>query len=481
MAATALLVPVAFIVSLPIIDYFSGRRLDIGTGTTVISKPLGESGVPDYQAALNDQYGWDSVPKSDNFAVTLLQILDDTAIDVMGLRNQAMECDIPRGGLKLEPPNYTDGDKDALANGLPQSIAESAAWTRDKNPLLARWLDENVEVLSHVSAAIRQRKYLRQDMIIGDPPHWEWELPLGNELMTVRGMFRARGMLRLAEGKIEDAIDDYDTISRISTLMGTYRSPLYWIYACGDRVGLSLIEYELLTHPDLTVKQWDRISKISDGIGPIVSAKEIIGESFRYQILFLKTAGTNEAGGEMNIDVYCQSTNHFFDLAANAAGESTFQKSLDRLSPIDPKKSSSMTTWDKWARYMTPRRYAAKEDYSRTTKYVYPKVEKLLIFECSAKTLREESLVARSIARYRLDNDRLPETLDDLVPTWLTSIPADSFTGELLSYKKAPSKYAFTVYSFGQDGIDDESVIGTRNGDLPYGYELQSHEKLGAK
>jgi hypothetical protein len=61
---------------------------------------------------------------------------------------------------------------------------------------------------------------------------------------------------------------------------------------------------------------------------------------------------------------------------------------------------------------------------------------------------------AIAIERFRLAHeDRLPDSLKELVPDFLPSIPQDPFTGETLRYVPAISKY--TVYSVNADLCDD--------------------------
>jgi hypothetical protein len=61
--------------------------------------------------------------------------------------------------------------------------------------------------------------------------------------------------------------------------------------------------------------------------------------------------------------------------------------------------------------------------------------------------------VGLAIQRYRLATDKLPDTLDDLVPTYLDAVPKDPFDGSEFRYKKLES--GFVVYSVGEDKIDD--------------------------
>ena len=65
-----------------------------------------------------------------------------------------------------------------------------------------------------------------------------------------------------------------------------------------------------------------------------------------------------------------------------------------------------------------------------------------------------------AVERFRLDNDALPETLNDLAPKYIESIPLDPFDGNPLRYKKLETGYS--IYSIGPDCIDDGGKSLTR-------------------
>ena len=61
--------------------------------------------------------------------------------------------------------------------------------------------------------------------------------------------------------------------------------------------------------------------------------------------------------------------------------------------------------------------------------------------------------VALVIERYRLAAGKLPESLSELVPSYLESVPKDPFDGNEIRYKKLEA--GFVVYSIGEDLSDD--------------------------
>ena len=63
------------------------------------------------------------------------------------------------------------------------------------------------------------------------------------------------------------------------------------------------------------------------------------------------------------------------------------------------------------------------------------------------------SVVAVAIERFRRDRGTMPAGLGDLVPVYLTAVPADPYPGHDLLFRAGPGRY--TIYSVGPDGKDN--------------------------
>jgi hypothetical protein len=61
-----------------------------------------------------------------------------------------------------------------------------------------------------------------------------------------------------------------------------------------------------------------------------------------------------------------------------------------------------------------------------------------------------------AVERYRLDEGRLPQSLEELVPGYMEAVPADPFDGRPLKYRTL--KTGFVVYSIGDDCSDEGGV-----------------------
>ncbi|HEV7280024.1 MAG TPA: hypothetical protein VGN57_07400 [Pirellulaceae bacterium] len=92
--------------------------------------------------------------------------------------------------------------------------------------------------------------------------------------------------------------------------------------------------------------------------------------------------------------------------------------------------------------------------------------------EASAKAFLRGEATARlaetaiACERYRLANGELPPKLDDLVPEFLPSVPADPFDRQPLRYVVSDS--GALLYSIGIDQADDGGLEDPVDGDLPF-------------
>ncbi|TAL07274.1 MAG: hypothetical protein EPO07_00510 [Verrucomicrobia bacterium] len=77
------------------------------------------------------------------------------------------------------------------------------------------------------------------------------------------------------------------------------------------------------------------------------------------------------------------------------------------------------------------------------------------------------TVTALAVQRFRLAHQQaLPEKLDDLVPTYLNSVPIDPFDGKALRFKKLEK--GFVIYSVGKDGQDnDDAEFDSNNREAP--------------
>jgi hypothetical protein len=84
-----------------------------------------------------------------------------------------------------------------------------------------------------------------------------------------------------------------------------------------------------------------------------------------------------------------------------------------------------------------------------------PALQKVPARFASFEARRQAALTALAVERFRLDHGgRLPETLAEIVPGYLSAIPPDPFDGKALRFRKL--ERGFVVYSIGSDRQDND-------------------------
>ncbi len=70
------------------------------------------------------------------------------------------------------------------------------------------------------------------------------------------------------------------------------------------------------------------------------------------------------------------------------------------------------------------------------------------------ETARSVVVAAIALKRYELQHLHLPDSLDELIPQFLKSVPTDFMDGQPLRYRRNPDG-TFLLYSVGENGVDD--------------------------
>ncbi len=88
-----------------------------------------------------------------------------------------------------------------------------------------------------------------------------------------------------------------------------------------------------------------------------------------------------------------------------------------------------------------------------------PALPKIPIKAAVAQTTSDQALLACALERYRLANGQFPDTLDALVPQFISSLPHDVITGEPYRYRRTADGQ-FVLYSVGWNEKDDGGIPG---------------------
>ena len=88
-----------------------------------------------------------------------------------------------------------------------------------------------------------------------------------------------------------------------------------------------------------------------------------------------------------------------------------------------------------------------------------PSLHKIPMRAAAAQTAMDEAAIACALERYRLANGQFPETLEALVPQFISQLPNDVISGEPYKYHRT-NDGQFVLYSVGWNEKDDGGVPG---------------------
>jgi hypothetical protein len=88
-----------------------------------------------------------------------------------------------------------------------------------------------------------------------------------------------------------------------------------------------------------------------------------------------------------------------------------------------------------------------------------PTLHKIPMRAATAQVAVDEATIACTLERYRLANGQFPETLEALVPQFISQLPNDVISGEPYKYHRT-SDGQFVLYSVGWNETDDGGVPG---------------------
>ncbi len=90
------------------------------------------------------------------------------------------------------------------------------------------------------------------------------------------------------------------------------------------------------------------------------------------------------------------------------------------------------------------------------TKITLPALSKVGSIDLRVRAQLDSAITALSVERFRQAEGRLPESLEELVPRYMETVPIDPFDGKPLRYKRLEKGY--TIYSIGDDGEDNGGI-----------------------
>ncbi len=497
----------------------SGPAITISAETTRITEPVGDDGYVDYLEALNRR-SREGVTPENNAAVLLWQAIGPA--EIVSTCGEA-RCDwyfrelgVPRPpaegdyfltledyakqkqaagpppeqqGADDQQPGQEESDRQGWETFLRGQSDEAwkRPWSEEEFPKLAAWLERNEKPLQLVvEASQRERFYAPLVPPTQPPPVINASMPGYQPWREACRALAMRAMLRLKEGKTEEAWQDLTACHRLARLVGQAPTMIEALVANAiDGIACSG-DAAVAQHDDLAPEQARRFQADLRELGPLPNMVDKIDVAERFQFLdavssmarygpaaFSGVDGSDEEESWAERDLSQRATNAMFEWdeilrAANAhydrlveAGRIADRRK--RAEAVDEASKQMEEEFDRSANLGSlaksflskgPRKTVTEKIGQVLLALMTPALSAALQSEDRAGMVFQMTQVALALAAYRADHGGYPESLEQLVPDYLDEVPKDLFTGAQLRYESNGQDYL--LYSVGVNREDDE-------------------------
>jgi hypothetical protein len=479
------------------------KPFNVGKSTTYVTGPVDSAGFVDYAAALNERLARGVTPDT-NANVAIWRVLGPTAPTIPTRRQDASGVKPPAGFFaKLgvaEPPatgDYFVGIRaycDRAAPNQESSLKELTTrlsvrtWKAAEYKDLIGWISANEKPL----AALREAVKL--------PDYYNPVIPLTGQRGESKGLLSAplpsvnairdelapclacRAMLMLDQNRPDEAWADLMTCHRLGRLIGrgglvaeAVEGMKVELLACRaeaaflDRAGLDLKGIERCTRDLLALPPIPPVADKFD-LAERFMFLDVVMETSRQGVWFLeRCAGWQNHPNPLRYgpfegvdwDPALEAANAWYDRLVATSREpdravrtQKFGEFRRDLKPVhnrvmDPTQLAKLLPDVN----VPPRRKGeALGDIIVSLRLLYAG-DKVLEAAERAQQHSDTILVAFAATWYQRFNGKYPDSLAQLTPTYLLTVPRDVFTGGELIYR--PEAKGFVLYGVGANGRDD--------------------------
>jgi acetyl esterase/lipase len=468
--------------------------ITISKETTYITAPLRKDGYVNYVAALNERNAAGVTPEN-NAAVPFLKAMGPGEIDAK-YRDEYFKrlkiAPLPEQGdyyvtLDSYVKSKNAGRPAAKENieeiySEQQTKARKRAWSNEEFPVLAGWLAANEKPLELLVAASKRPR--RFDPLVPESGAvLDSRLPAIAQYRETARALIARAMLRLGEGKSDEAWEDLLACHRLARLAGQGPTLVEALVAIAVDGLACAGDQGLLQHARLTPAQIAMMRDDLDKLAPLpgMTDKINLGERF----LFLDAVGMvaregfdsltilsdsrkpkgmieslmdSAARHSVDWDLILHMVNSWYDRDLDAYHKSTRAERQAALFKIegDVRKLTEKTKdWKSLGLAMSiDRRQAVSERIGWTfVVLLLPAISAASNAEDRGNMQFDVTRLGFALAAYHADRGTYPARLADLAPKYVAKVPQDIFSASELHYRREGNGYL--LYSVGANGKDD--------------------------
>jgi hypothetical protein len=476
-------------------------KLPLGKETTYVMGPLDDEGYIDYETALNERLGKGITPEK-NANVLLWKALgprpEGGEVPAQVFKWLCIEAPPKEGDyfvgmqaylkdhVKVEPIGAPPGRRGEWEEIFDQqSRASQRPWRATDYPHVAAWLKANEKPLALVVEATKLPDYFNPlvSSKTGKGPTTLLDplLPSAQKCREIASALAGRAMLRVAEGKVEEAWQDLLACHRLARLVGRGATLIEGLVGIAIDQIASNADVAWLDRVKPTAKQARDCLRDLQSLPPLPSMAEKIdlGERFMFlsslQLIRSGGPGTLEglAGGKMAKDVdpemeqkmaridwtpALRNGNLWYDrlvVALRTKDRAAREKQLDRIDKELRVLKKEATSVEGLGGLLLGNagKIVGKRIGDILVGLMIPAFLKLQNAADRSEQVQANLHVAFALAAYRGDQGRYPAKLDELASKYLEAVPGDLFSGKALIYQ--PSGEGYLLYSVGVNGKDE--------------------------
>lgn len=259
------------------------KPIRVSRETTFLTEPLAADGLPDYRAATLAAIGPPPKPE-DNAAVEHLQVMWPLSFEEADLPAVCKALGIPKvapADLLQYPTSW--GEKKVKSDDF--SASQTRPWTVAEFPELEAWLVAHEAAIDRlVAASDRPQYWLPNPSLLGSK---DGESLLGSGVADTRARFVAsalccRGMWHAGAGRHAAAWRDIRAVYRFSRLISgpsRVKQSLVAVYEAGNAstAADAALTFGLLALPDVPEEVLLEIRRDLDALGPLPNLADALG------------------------------------------------------------------------------------------------------------------------------------------------------------------------------------------------------------
>ncbi len=466
----------------------------ISKDTTRVLGPVRENGRIDFTAVFNARAKKNAITAENNAAVFLMPALGSKGIPEAKRERYFQTLGIPvpespeglmKNLVQVADQEFKNNPADKPENQKlfdQQGEAMKQPWSRKDQPVIEAWVDANAGLLTAAVEASKKPHFFLPVMTAEE----QQQSLLAGTIFEMLGPMRevarlltVRAMLAIHEGRIEDAQQDLLACHRLASLFGQQSTMIEALVSYALDSTASLGDAQLMQSPKMTAKQLKAYREELAKLPPLPKISRIIDEGERFMFIdaVCGLATQEFEGKELGLpneklfkrmmklaidwDLILKRGNTKYDeivkslsFKSYAARQTEIKKMEAELKELRKESQSPTQIALMFLGVNPPRQVVSQQMSNILLSLMLPAVEQANNAEFRSVVNRDLTLIGLALAEYQREHGTYPQTLNDLSPKQLMSLPKDGYTGNAYKYQKQDQ--GFVIYSQGPNGQDDK-------------------------